>query len=90
MISHALSHHAQLRTQQRGIQAQHLRFLLAHADRIQPCGDGCERLSFSRRALTDLARRAVPTAFLERVLRLTAVVANDGTVVTAYRMPARS
>lgn len=85
MPCHSLSHHARCRAQQRGIQTQHLRFLLAHADRAQPCGAGCERLSLSRTAIADLARHAAPPAFLERVQRLTAIIAGDGTIITAYR-----
>lgn len=90
MPHHFLSHHVRRRAQQRGIRTQHLRFLLVHADRAQPCGAGCDRLSLSRTAVADLARHTAPPAFLERVQRLTAIVADDGTIVTAYRAAGHS
>ena len=86
---HQISRHGWTRCQQRGVTGVMLAELLAHADRAVPVGGGCVALSLSSLGAAQLRRANYPGAMLERLVRMTAVVAQDGVVITVLHAEAR-
>lgn len=77
-----MSNHATTRCQQRGVPLRVLSSLLDHGDRSIPVGGGHTAISLSRNEAARLRRVGYHPAMLERLVGLTAVVSNDGQVVT--------
>ena len=78
MTSLALSRHASVRANQRGVTHAMLDALIAHADLEAPVGGGCTVLRFSRERLMDRDLRASLGATADRLGSL-AVILADGT-----------
>ena len=77
-----LTHHAQIRMQQRGISAATLDALLDFG-RFAPAGGGREIVFFDKRARERLARAgALSAAEADRLCKNYAIVQSDGLVIT--------
>jgi hypothetical protein len=74
----ALTRHATIRAQQRGVTHDVLDALIRHADVESPVGRNCTVLRFSRQRLMDRDLRASLGATVERLASL-AVVLSDST-----------
>ena len=83
MPSLALTRHASLRANQRGVTHAMLDALMAHADIEAPVGSGCTVLRFSRERLMDRDLRASLGSTADRLKSLAVILADDtGNVVT--------
>lgn len=81
-----LTRHASDRCNQRGIKARHLQCVLQNADLERQVGDGCFMLSISTHRLRALVSQGTLRAqTAERCARLTLIVSEDDSVITAYR-----
>lgn len=79
----ALTRHATIRAQQRGVPYEVLDALILHADMEAPVGSGCTVLRFSRERLRDRDLRASLGATADRLGSLAVVLCDDtGDVVT--------
>lgn len=79
----ALSRHAMVRANQRGVTHDVLDALISHADFEAPCGGGCTVLRLTRDRLLDRDLRASLGPNFDRLKDLAVVVADDtGEVVT--------
>jgi len=79
--------HAKVRGQQRGIKQGAREVIWEHADIEESAGDGCYRLSASRRQIEALVASGTITASqADRCQRLTLIV-NGSKVITNYRKP---
>lgn len=85
----AISRHAEMRCQHRGIPGQTLADLLDLADRSVPVGSGCEAVSVSRKAAERLRRAGYPGAVLERLDGTAAILSPAGNVVTVLHATGR-
>ncbi|GIK54140.1 MAG: hypothetical protein BroJett014_31130 [Planctomycetota bacterium] len=83
-IPFALSGHALERMTQRGISGWVIRIVLEFGEWLD-AGEGCHVLYLGRRALR--WARAVLGKHAEMVANVAVILADDGTVVTAYRTP---
>jgi hypothetical protein len=82
----ALTRHASVRANQRGVTNNMLDALIAHADVEAPIGSGCTVLRFSRERLRDRELRASLGPSADRLGSLAVILANDtGKVVTVMR-----
>ncbi len=83
MPFNALTRHAAVRANQRGVTHQMLDALIAWADVEASVGGGCTALSFSRQRMLDRDLRAVLGAAADRLTSLAVVLCDDtGDVVT--------
>jgi hypothetical protein len=79
----ALSRHATVRANQRGVTHEMLDALIAYADFEAPVGSGCTVLRFSRERLMDRDLRASLGTTIDRLQSLAVILADDtGEVVT--------
>lgn len=83
-----LSRHAAERRRQRSIPAPVLAFFLKEADRWEPAGGGCERLTLSIARAAGLIAADAPRALVERALQLGAIV-GQASIVTVFRLRRR-
>lgn len=83
-----VTRHARRRSQQRAIRGTALHLTYRFADIELPAGDGCTRRMLSHRAALELLAEGWSPALVGRATRLTLVVADDETIVTAW--PRRS
>jgi hypothetical protein len=82
----ALTRHATLRAQQRGVTHAMLDALIHNADVEAPVGGGCTVLRLSRERLMDRALRASLGPMADRLETLAVVLADEtGEVVTVLR-----
>ena len=86
--NYRVSSHATARCQQRAISVAALELLVTHGDMDMPAGKGCVRRSISMYASRALVGDGHPPMLVDRVSRLTAVIADERTVVTVYRRSA--
>jgi hypothetical protein len=86
MTSLALTRHASVRANQRGVTNSMLETLIAHADIEAAVGGGCTVLRLSRQSLRDGELRVSLGPSLDRLGSLAVILANDtGEVVTVMR-----
>ena len=79
------THHAQLRSQQRGLREKLVCAVYDHADVETHVGSSCRRLSISSRELRRLiSERVLTPAEADRCKNVTLIV-DGGSVITAYR-----
>jgi hypothetical protein len=89
-LKYAVSEHARLRCQQRGVPLHVLSALQDVADRSVPVGGGLTADSLSRRGLKWLREEGYPVpAILERLPGLTVVQSSQGETVTVLHATAR-
>jgi hypothetical protein len=83
VLAIALSRHAQVRANQRGVTHRAINDLIAHADIERPVGDGCTVLRISRRRLDDPSVRAELGSNGDKLASLAVIWNGDrGQVVT--------
>ena len=73
-MSFALTQHAALRAQQRGVPHAVIAMILDHADVSTPVGSGCSALRLSKERLHDRALRAAFRSGLDRAANVTLLV----------------
>lgn len=87
-----LSRHARQRMAQRSVSRAMIDLLIGYGDEA-PCGGQSFAITINKYGLQDLRNDGLRGAAVERLSRLRAVVANDGTLVTVmhrYHRPARN
>ena len=84
---YVVTRHASNRVRQRGICSLALALLIEAADLETYVGAGCIRLELSKAAAANLILEGARRETVERAYRLTAIVSEDGALVTAYRAP---
>ncbi len=85
-MTFALSNHAALRTQQRGVPHHLIEALMSYADFEAPVGGGCVVLRMTRERLEDPDLADLPRAERERLRRLSLVLSErTGEIVTVLR-----
>lgn len=87
-----LSRHAQQRMAQRSVSRDMVDLLIRYGDE-SPCGGQSFAITINKYGLEDLRNDGLRAAAVERLSRLRAVVANDGTLVTVmhrYHRPAHN
>lgn len=89
MIEHNLTDHVRWRMKKRSIRNADLHLLLTECDIDVPQRGAASAISLSRYAVADATSRGVDRDMLRRAARLTAIVAEDGAVITAYRNDTR-
>jgi hypothetical protein len=70
----AMSVHARIRSQQRGIRATIIGLILHEHDVSIPCGDGCRSISVSRRTLIRLTTEGLSPQLVDKVDGVTLVI----------------
>jgi len=81
--------HAETRLRQRGIRQTWLSLFLARADGDRLVGNGCVVWYWSSMAIERAKRDGIPPGEIDRARRLSAVVAEDGTIVTVQNYATR-
>lgn len=74
--------HAEARRRQRGIRKGSLELFLLRADGDRLVGDGCVVWYWSARAVEAAKRDGVPPAEIDRARKLSAILADDGSIIT--------
>ena len=82
MTNCALSRHAALRANQRGVTHAMIDALLTHADIEASVGDGCTVVRFSRARLADRGLRQTLGGTIDRMKSVVLVLGGGGEVVT--------
>jgi hypothetical protein len=83
------SFHAEARLRQRGIRQSWLSLFLARADGDRLVGNGCVVWYWSSMAIERAKRDGIPPGEIDRARRLSAIVAEDGTIVTVQNYATR-
>lgn len=85
-MQYELTHHAEARTQQRGLLPYVLEYLTAYGTEVAVT-DGCTKFIFDGRAVRrferELGRDSLMTQILEKLKKAFVIVSADGVIVTA-------
>lgn len=86
MLTNALSNHAKIRANQRGIYHEMMDALLRHGDHEVSVGDGCYALQLSKRQLRDPKLKARIGSCFDRLAGLVLICCSGtGEIVTVMR-----